>query len=330
MATNGFIHWKWLLAPVLVLGIWYSWANWPTGGRGAQDTFARLEASIQRSHEEILEDEIHLLDSLERLEARIQSSALSEADQRALRRYLEIFVRLEDYFETSPLDTVVAKRLREQPLHAEWQRFIRQWNQHADRKAWLHRISTVNSEGRLLPDTAAPEVQELLFFDFSEMERIGEVGAGTGEFALRASILYPNTSWWINELSPALLDTITSHLSLLPPRTATDRFQVVKGSVDRTNLEGRELDALVLRQTFHHFSRPGDMLASIRAALREGGSLYVKEGFRDTDSSVEHCSSAMPLTTFQEWMQQYGFQIQRQQITTEGAYLLHLTKVLPN
>ena len=135
-------------------------------------------------------------------------------------------------------------------------------------------------------------VLELLKYGIRRGERIGEIGAGRGSFSLVLYKLQPNIELFVNELDE-------NNLSVLQNRLENESelgFEDVKpilGEVESTNMEGYELDKVIIRNAFHHFTEKEKMLTSIKRSLAEDGHLYILEGTKELAPRKERCIDAM-------------------------------------
>ena len=66
-------------------------------------------------------------------------------------------------------------------------------------------------------------------------------------------------------------------------------MSLVQGEITSTNLEGLDLDKIIIRQSFHHFSRKKEMLSSISKSLKPDGRLYVLEATKDHPDNYCRC-----------------------------------------
>lgn len=135
-------------------------------------------------------------------------------------------------------------------------------------------------------------VLELLQYNIGAGERIGEIGAGRGSFSLILYKLQPSIELFVNELDEnnllILQDRIDNEQEL-----RIEEIDLILGDVESTNMEGYELDKVIVRNAFHHFTEKEEMLASIKRSLRPGGHLYILEGTKELANRNERCIDAM-------------------------------------
>ncbi|MEZ5038554.1 MAG: hypothetical protein R2828_01625 [Saprospiraceae bacterium] len=160
-------------------------------------------------------------------------------------------------------------------------------------KNYLHQIIRTKVEGAQLAslDETSLLFRELMLYQFKPQDRIGEIGAGDGGFSLLLQLLYGNSHHFINEIDSLNIRQIGWMLQLLP----TDRQlpATILGSEVSSGMEGKQLDALIIRNTLHHFSKPDEMMQSIKASLSQSGHLYLFEELADPMTGFQHCEASM-------------------------------------
>jgi ubiquinone/menaquinone biosynthesis C-methylase UbiE len=111
---------------------------------------------------------------------------------------------------------------------------------------------------------------------------VADVGAGTGAFTLPiARAVGASGTVFAADISPEFVRHIAERtekdgLANVVPVVCTQRS---------ARLPARSVDLVFLCDTYHHFEHPADSLASIRKALRPGGSLVLIEFDRHDGAS---------------------------------------------
>jgi ubiquinone/menaquinone biosynthesis C-methylase UbiE len=107
---------------------------------------------------------------------------------------------------------------------------------------------------------------------------VADVGAGTGLFTmLFAQEVGPKGKVYAVEISPRFLE----HLGKRARQAGAKQVQVVRGTETSVTLPPASVDLVFLCDTYHHFEKPQQTLASIRRALRPGGVLMVVDFKRE-------------------------------------------------
>jgi ubiquinone/menaquinone biosynthesis C-methylase UbiE len=99
---------------------------------------------------------------------------------------------------------------------------------------------------------------------------VADVGAGDGTYSVGlANKVGPSGTVYATELG-------TSSIARLQTRTARQRnVVVVEATEHASGLPTDCCDAILLRGVYHHLTRPGETLASLRNALHPGGRLLI-------------------------------------------------------
>lgn len=101
---------------------------------------------------------------------------------------------------------------------------------------------------------------------------IADVGAGTGLFTfLFAQDVGRDGTVYAVDISPKMIE----HIGERSAERGMTQVRPVLASVRECNLAADSVDAVFVCDTYHHFNYPMTTLASIRSALRLGGSLIV-------------------------------------------------------
>jgi len=101
---------------------------------------------------------------------------------------------------------------------------------------------------------------------------VGDIGAGTGLFEpLFNNAVGAKGKVYAVDLSPAMLE----HLSQRIVAENLRRVEVVECTETESGLAPNSVDLIFVCDTYHHFEYPQTTLASIKSALRPGGTLAI-------------------------------------------------------
>jgi len=168
---------------------------------------------------------------------------------------------------------------------------------------------------------------ELKFYDIKVTDKIGEVGAGTGRFSLVLKLILTEIELFVNELKRYDLAYIERTLSVNKVKFNSDNISLIKGNKKSTNLEGQLLDKLILRNSFHHFSKKEKMLNSIKMSMKEDGELFLCEKTIELAKNDSFCKKAMKSDKIKEIMKLNGFSlIDQKTLKEEILYKFKLKK----
>ena len=150
---------------------------------------------------------------------------------------------------------------------------------------------------------------------------VADIGAGSGLFTrLIAERIAPTGTAYGVEISKGLVDHIAKTASEKGLRNVT----AVLGTSESPRLADRSVDIVFVADSYHHFERPGAMLAGITRALRPGGVFWLIDWER-----VEGVSHPFILdmvragkSTFVEEITGAGFELVREVRLFDDEYVL--------
>lgn len=150
-----------------------------------------------------------------------------------------------------------------------------------DVDAWVERFQAESRE------VAARRSEILAALALPPGAAVADVGAGTGLYTgAFVQAVGPEGKVYAVEISPVFLERLRG----LAADPAWSTVEVVQATGTSSSLPPGSIDAAFVCDTYHHFEQPGPTLASLFAALRPGGHLYVLDFER-----VEGTSSAWVL-----------------------------------
>jgi SAM-dependent methyltransferase len=119
-------------------------------------------------------------------------------------------------------------------------------------------------------DSEVPRLAELL--DLKPGMTVADVGAGFGAWSMRfARWLGPNGRVFATDVGAAQLTSMRASMSREQLTTVT----VIEGGMMATNLPPGCCDAILVRDAYHHFIRPEEMVQSLVASLKPAGRLAI-------------------------------------------------------
>jgi precorrin-6B methylase 2 len=101
---------------------------------------------------------------------------------------------------------------------------------------------------------------------------VADVGAGFGAWTMAFSRwLGPAGRVYASDIGTAQLTALRESVQ----RERLNNVTVVEGGVNTTNLPALCCDAILIRDAYHHFTSPDDVVKSLAASLKPGGRLAV-------------------------------------------------------
>jgi ubiquinone/menaquinone biosynthesis C-methylase UbiE len=127
------------------------------------------------------------------------------------------------------------------------------------------------TEGQL--KAAAAEMPELVkVLELKPGLSVADVGAGFGAWTVQfAKAVGPSGRVYATDIGAPQLDALREYVK----REALNNVTVIEGAVNSANLPAGCCDAILVRDAYHHFTEPNDMVKSLAAALKPGGRLAI-------------------------------------------------------
>lgn len=136
-------------------------------------------------------------------------------------------------------------------------------------------------------------------------QAVADVGAGTGLFSrLFAGQVGPGGKVYAVDISPSFVKYIGERAK----KDGQANIKAILGTQDSPLLEPASVDLIFVCATYHHFEKPGKILASFHKSLKPGGRLVVidfemKEGASDFVKG----HARAPLSVYLKEMSEAGF-----------------------
>ncbi len=156
------------------------------------------------------------------------------------------------------------------------------------------------------------DMVEFEFLNIQDGETIADVGAGTGEYILLLSVIFPNNKFYINEIDQGLLDFIrTRILEFQDLYLSKNRFiELTLGSKSSTNLP-ETVDMVIVRNSFHHFNRKVKMLKAIKSRIKPSGRIVLIESIKGPNEEGLDCPFYMTQEKILSTISKSGLSISR-------------------
>lgn len=129
-------------------------------------------------------------------------------------------------------------------------------------------------------DEEAPS-RAIKALELSPSAVLADIGAGSGYHTFRLAPTIPAGKVIAVDIQPEMLDFIKERAASLGATNVVPHL----GSIHGLDLPKGSLDAALMVDSYHEFSEPADMLASLFHSLKPGGRIYLLE-YRAEDPEV--------------------------------------------
>jgi len=137
---------------------------------------------------------------------------------------------------------------------------------------WLDRPQRTEAE--------APQ-QVIEHMQLKPTDVVADVGAGTGYFTMRISLVVPQGTVYAVDIQPDMLAIIEQHKRQLKANNVI----TVQGTETDPRLPAQAVDVVLLVDAYHEFAYPREMMENIVTSLKPGGRVIQIE-YRGEDASV--------------------------------------------
>ncbi len=157
-------------------------------------------------------------------------------------------------------------------------------------------------------------LEELTFYEIENHQNIGEIGAGNGMFCTAMALYNKTINLYINELDSWWMYYIDKKFSKYNDGFLIDRIHYVYGKEKKTKFKKQSMDKIILRKTFHHFTEPELILASIKKSLKANGILYINESLPRLNPDDFLCEDIMTEEAIKSALKKAGFVLKEEMI----------------
>ena len=134
-------------------------------------------------------------------------------------------------------------------------------------------------------------LKELEYYNLTNFEAVAEIGAGNGCFSLLMFFSNPNINLIVNEINISMYKYFKKRFKLLSSQFNLNNITSTFGTSKKTRIR-KKVDKIIIRKSFHHFSKKLKMLNEIQKDLNTNGILFIQEYLKSPDN-LNECSMLM-------------------------------------
>lgn len=148
-------------------------------------------------------------------------------------------------------------------------------------------------------------LEEINFYNPRSGEYIADIGAGQGGIGMLMMFANPNIHLFLTEIDRNLVDFMETFV--LNAFTGKTNIYLIRGNKRDPNLPVK-MDKIILRNTYHHFSKKKAMIRNIKNSLREGGVVFVLERNSNVVKDFQ-CEHQLPIDVIKQDFIDFGFEL---------------------
>lgn len=164
---------------------------------------------------------------------------------------------------------------------------------------------------------------EIKYYGITNNMNIAEIGAGNGVFSLMLGLAYDSLNIFVNELDFSQTNYAKEKTTQCKAISPNNNFYFINGKRKNTGIEELKMDKIIIRNSFHHFSKKMDMLTSIKNSMTPESDLYIYDPILETGKDFG-CKKAMFKKDIKNLIEDSGFKIIAEKNNEEwGWVMLH-------
>lgn len=151
-------------------------------------------------------------------------------------------------------------------------------------------------------------LHEVKVYKFNTGDVITDIGAGSGYFERVLSKYCNDLTVYATDIDSAKITRLATQLTFLDLNDNRDiKYITVLGNEKSTRLPGSKFDKVIIRNTFHHFSYPNEMLNDCKRILKKGGKLFIVDILVDEVPRAPQCNLHLTRNVFLKYLKESGF-----------------------
>jgi protein-L-isoaspartate O-methyltransferase len=174
--------------------------------------------------------------------------------------------------------------------------------------------------------------------NFSYGDTIADIGAGSGSVEAMLSTFHDSLTFYVQDIDTSVcnqktINEVISYFKGITKKPITNKFIIVSGSDDKTNLPDATFDKILMLWTYPYFKHPKSLMTDINQKLKNDGRMYIINPDISYESSkiltAEHGWNASPVEKQISDIIECGFElmkISRNNGAPENPYIIVFKK----
>jgi hypothetical protein len=177
--------------------------------------------------------------------------------------------------------------------------------------------------------------------NFKKGEIVADIGAANGSIEAMLSMFHDSLTFYIQDIDTTvcnqkIINDVVKRYQTLNGRPFTNKFIVIKGADNETNLPDNTFNKILMLWTYEYFKNPKSIMKDLRLKLRNNGLMYIiNPGIDNEEGKVltaEHGWNASPLERQISDIIDCGFELirlSRNYESPESPYIMIFKKKIP-
>lgn len=167
-------------------------------------------------------------------------------------------------------------------------------------------IEYYNADGIMVNDSVF--LSEVQLYEFKAGETIADIGAGSGYFEIVLSRFCDSLQVYANDIDSVSISHLTTQLKFLDLNDERNiTYNTVLGNAKSSLLPSASFDKVIIRNTFHHFTYPIEMLEDCKRIMKKGAKLFIVDILVDEVDRSPACMLHLSRTVFLNYLTTNGF-----------------------
>jgi len=177
----------------------------------------------------------------------------------------------------------------------------------------------------------------LKFMDYKAGMTFADVGAASGAITVMMATLMDSSLIYLQDIDTTklLAKNVEKIITFYSRQGKTDlrrrnKFQIVIGDEEHSNLPDQSVDLIYTNATFHAFDAPDQMLADLHRKLKPNGRIFIRDGFKNYGAGNycrdKKCGKSLETRDeFLSMMKENGFVLTKESSNMDGYPLFGFT-----